>query len=85
MPSVYYVLNYQSQNCAFCIWCLLLNCIGNLLAYVAALFVTSVFSLVMCVGEWLVRETQNLLIAVGCRSNLDITKLVLIRGLLFFY
>ena len=44
---------------------LLLNRIGNFLAYVTTLFVTSVCRLLSLLAEYIVRETQNLLIAVG--------------------
>ena len=43
MPSVFYIPNYYLQNCVYLYFVpLLLNGIGNLLAYVAALFVTRV-------------------------------------------
>ena len=43
MPSVCYIPNYYLQNCVYFYFVpFLLNRIGNLLAYVAALFVTSV-------------------------------------------
>ena len=31
------------------------------------------------------RKTQNLLIAVGCRSNLELVQLLLIRDLFLFF
>ena len=40
----------------------------------------------MCVAEWLLRETQNLLIAVGRRSNSRSSRFfLLIRGLVLFF
>ena len=43
MPSVYYIPNCYMQKCVyFYLVTLLLNRIGDLLAYVAAIFVTSV-------------------------------------------
>ena len=43
MPSVCYIPNYYLQNCVYMYLVpLLLNGIGNLLAYEAALFMTSV-------------------------------------------
>ena len=52
MPSVCYISNYYLQNCVIlCLVPLLLRVIGNLLAYVAALFVTSVCRLLSVLGR----------------------------------
>ena len=43
LPSVFYIPNYYLQHCVYLYLVpFLLNGIGNLLAYVAALFVTTV-------------------------------------------
>ena len=59
MPSVGYIPNYYLQNW---VYLYLLNRIGNLLTYVADLSLISV-----CQLWYMVRDTQNLLIAVGRR------------------
>ena len=68
IPSVYYIPNYYLQNCvSLCI----------LLAFVAVLLVTT-----FC-RRLSVRETQNLVIAVG--RVLDLAEFLLIRGLFLFF
>ena len=60
---VSYVANYYMQNCVYLYLVpLLLYGIGNLLAYVAALFVARVCNLSVLVAQMRGKETINLLV-----------------------
>ena len=77
--------NFKLQNCV-CLYLvpILLNRFGNLLACLAALFVTFACRWLRVSSELLVRETQNIFIAVGRRSNPRLSRMFANSRLIFY-